>query len=138
MIEITIPGEPIAKKRPRFARRGKFVTTYNDQETEEGKFIAQVLHQIQGHKILDAPLSVDLFFFRSRPKAHYGTGRNAGKLKASAPKWPTAKPDVDNYIKFTLDCLNEILWRDDALVVTTKAIKAYAETPKTIIQVRAA
>jgi Holliday junction resolvase RusA-like endonuclease len=31
---ITIPGKPIAKKRPRFARRGKFVTTYNDQQTE--------------------------------------------------------------------------------------------------------
>jgi Holliday junction resolvase RusA-like endonuclease len=138
MIEIIIPGEPIAKHRPKFTTRGKFPRAYNDQETEEGKFIAQVLHQIDGLKIFDKPLTVDLYFFRSRPKSHYGTGRNANKIKPSAPTWPTTKPDVDNYIKFTLDCLNDILWKDDALVVRTNAVKSYAEDPRTIIQVREA
>jgi phage terminase large subunit GpA-like protein len=38
MINITIPGPPIAKKRPKFARRGKFVTTYNPQDSEEGRW----------------------------------------------------------------------------------------------------
>lgn len=137
MIELIIPGEPIAKKRPRFAKRGKFVQTYNDQETEEGKFITQVLHQIDGNKPLDCPLHIEFFFYRSRPKGHYGTGKNAEKLKPSAPEWPTSKPDVDNYEKFALDCMNDIVFRDDSQVVSMKSIKAYAREPKTIIQVMA-
>ena len=135
VLEIIIPGEPIAKKRPRFARRGKFVTTYNDQQTEEGKFISQVLHQINGHTPFTGPLTVNIFCYRSRPKSHYGTGRNAKKIKPSAPKWPITKPDKDNYEKFILDCLNEIVFKDDAQVCDGRTIKAYAEQPKTIIQI---
>jgi hypothetical protein len=41
-ITMTIPGIPIAKKRPRFMRRGKFVQTYNCQESEEGRFMWQM------------------------------------------------------------------------------------------------
>lgn len=136
MIEIIVPGEPIAKKRPRFARRGKFTVTYNDQETEEGKFIAQVLYQIGDHQPLSGPLSAKFFFYRSRPKGHYGTGRNSGKLKPSAPAWPTTKPDKDNYEKFVLDCMNQIVFKDDSQVVDSRSIKAYAEEPKTIIQIQ--
>jgi len=134
MIKITVPGEPIAKARPRFARRGKFVQTYNTQETEEGKFIAQVLAQANGQK-LDGPLSLELCCYRGRPKAHYGTGKNAGQVKASAPTLPTSKPDLDNYIKFVLDCLNEILFKDDAQIVRISSAKAYGESPRTEIMI---
>jgi hypothetical protein len=45
MITIEIPGKPIAKKRPRFARIGKFVQTYSDQKTEEGRFLWELRRQ---------------------------------------------------------------------------------------------
>jgi len=135
MISLNIPGNPIAKKRPRFARRGKFVTTYNDQETEEGKFIAQVLDQIKGHKVFTGPLSVEMAFYKSRPICHYGTGKNSERLKYSAPKWVITKPDIDNYEKFVFDCLNGIAWQDDSQVVSVNSIKAYSETPMTIIRI---
>lgn len=136
MIELTIPGKPIAKARPKFARRGKFTTTYNAQETEEGMFISQVLHQIgSGFNPIEGPLRVDMSFFMGRPKAHYGTGRNADKIKDSAPKWPTKKPDLDNCEKFVLDCLNAIVFHDDAQVIQTTAIKEYAQHPKTVIKI---
>lgn len=134
-IKLVIPGEPIAKKRPRFARRGKFVTTYNDQQTEEGKFIAQVLAQINGESPLSGPLMLKLSCYKSRPKGHYGTGRNAGKIKKSAPHFPTTKPDLDNYVKFVLDCLNEIVFRDDALVVEEVSCKRYSRKPRTEIEI---
>jgi len=135
MLKIKIPGEPIAKKRPRFARRGKFVTTYNDQQTEEGKFIQQALFQIGKKEPLREPILIDMDFYKSRPKSHYGTGRNAGKIKKSSPRWPITKPDIDNYIKFVLDCLNGVAWTDDSLVVLTKAGKFYSEKPRTEISI---
>lgn len=132
MIQLSIPGEPIGKKRPRFARRGKTTVAYNDQQTEDGKFIAQVLAQANG-KTIDGPIGMTMIATKSRPKSHYGTGRNSGKLKPSAPAYPTSKPDLDNCIKFVLDCFNEILFKDDAQVVSIKAIKRYGQNPKTDI-----
>ena len=125
-IQLQIPGEPISKMRPRFVRRGKFVTTYNAQETEEGKFIAQVLFQIGKHEILQGPLYVELGFFVGRPRGHYGTGKNEGLLKASAPQHCLNVKDIDNYVKFVLDCLNEVVWKDDRQVIQISAGKWYA------------
>ena len=135
-LEIIVVGKPIAKARPRFAKRGRFVQTYNAQETEEGMFISHVLHQIGADfNPIEGPLCVDMEFFMCRPKSHYGTGRNADKIKNSAPKWPTKKPDLDNCEKFVLDCLNAIVFHDDAQVVKTTAIKEYARHPKTVIKI---
>jgi len=55
MITIEIPRKPIAKKRPRFARIGKFVQTYSDQETEEGRFLWELRRQWK-----QAPMEIPL------------------------------------------------------------------------------
>ena len=122
-LEFTIQGAPIAKKRPRFYSRktksGKnFVGTYNAQGTEEGKFIQQVLVSLPGgFKPYQGAIAISLIYFIGRPKAHYGTGRNKDVLKASAPKYPTKIPDIDNYEKFVFDCLNEIVYQDDKQII---------------------
>ena len=137
MIEIIIPGKPIAKKRPRFARVGKGVRAYSDQGTEEGRFL--LFLQASGYQAMSGPLAVDLEFVLPRPKSHYGTGRNSGQLKwKMLDALPVSKPDVDNFTKFALDVCNGILWRDDAAVVRLSAFKRYGEKPMTIIQVRSA
>jgi Holliday junction resolvase RusA-like endonuclease len=59
-VEIRIPGKPIAKARPRFARRGKFVTTYSAQETEEGNFYMLAREQVK--QKMTGPLKVSIFF----------------------------------------------------------------------------
>ena len=132
MIEMCIPGEPISKARPKFARRGKFTQTYSTQETEEGKFIAQALQQLGG-KSLDGPLRFAMVCVKSRPKNHYGTGRNLGKVKVSSPVHPTTTPDTDNYVKFVLDCLNGVAYKDDAQIVEISAVKKFGKNPRTEI-----
>ena len=134
-MRLIIPGTPIAKKRPRFARRGKFVTTYNDQETEESKFLFHVMQQVK--EKLNGPVVVEVGFYFRRPKGHFGTGRNEGKLKASAPKYHTVKPDSDNLVKFAFDCLNEVAWKDDTQVVRHLAEKIYDDEPRTEIFIKA-
>ena len=133
-ITIVIHGKPIAKKRPRFARRGKYVATINDQETEEGKFFLEARHKYDGNPLQGA-LSLSVSFRMPRPKAHYGTGKNSSKLKLSAPRHHTKKPDLDNLVKFVKDCLNNLAWEDDCQVVRLEAEKVYDDTPKTIIQI---
>lgn len=71
---------------------------------------------------------VALRFYLPRPKGHYGTGRNAGTLKASAPKYPTPKPDIDKLTRSTLDALGEAgIYADDSQVARVNASKSYAD-----------
>ena len=59
MLSITVHGKPIAQARPRFVRRGKFVSTYNPQETEAGRFALSVMAQLpEGFKPLAGPLKL--------------------------------------------------------------------------------
>ena len=133
-MKITIPGKPISKARPRFARRGKFVVTYNSQETEEGRWLWEAKGQID--QCFEGPLWVSCHFYMVRPKGHYGTGKNAGKLKASAPQYHTVKRyDTDNLLKWVLDCLNGMAWKDDCQVVELYGIKQYSVNPRTEIKI---
>lgn len=135
-MKIIIPGPPIAKKRPRFARIGKGVRTYSDQETEEGKFVLFARQQITQR--FDGPLVMVCKFVMPRPKGHYGTGKNSGKLRPSAPVCHTTKPDTDNLIKFVWDCLNGEAWKDDTQIVGIEAKKFYADDgePRTEIEIK--
>jgi Holliday junction resolvase RusA-like endonuclease len=75
----------------------------------------------------DTPIVVDVAFYMPRPKGHYGTGRNAGQIKASAPAFPTVKPDVDKLARAVLDALKTAgIYRDDAQVVDMYPRKRYA------------
>ena len=72
------------------------------------------------------PLDVMFSFQMPRPKGHYGTGKNVGILKASAPKYHTSKPDTTKLIRSTEDALKGIAWRDDSQVAIQHGEKAYA------------
>jgi len=128
---ITINGRPIAKQRPRFARIGKGVHTYSAQAAEEGRWILEAQQQVK--KPLAGPLTLSLVFAMPRPKHHYGTGKNLGKLKDSAPLWHTGKPDLDNLAKFVKDCLNGVAWQDDSQVCRLVAQKVYSDKPQTVV-----
>ncbi len=76
---------------------------------------------------LDGPIDVTVHFYLPRPKGHYGTGRNTGKLKHSAPSHPATRPDVDKLVRSTLDALGDAyMFTDDSQVVNLVAGKRYA------------
>jgi crossover junction endodeoxyribonuclease RusA len=77
---------------------------------------------------LDGPLTVTICFYLTRPRSHYGTGRNAQLLKPSAPTFPATKPDLDKLIRATLDAIGEAaVWVDDSRVVALEVTKVYAD-----------
>ncbi|WP_164932297.1 MULTISPECIES: RusA family crossover junction endodeoxyribonuclease [unclassified Streptomyces] len=82
-----------------------------------------------GWKPLDEPVHLEVVFTLRRPKHHYGTGRNTGVLKASAPTHPTGKPDLDKLLRSTQDALKDAgVLRDDSVVTATTATKTFVFT----------
>jgi Holliday junction resolvase RusA-like endonuclease len=126
-LNIVIPGNPISKKRPRFARRGRFVQTYNPQESEEGKFVCLMQNQIN-HDPISAGTPIDL-----KLEFHMPFPASISKKKKESGLFHTKKPDLDNLIKFVKDCANGILWHDDSQVVRVEAVKCYRDNPATHI-----
>lgn len=78
----------------------------------------------------EGPVCVGIEFFLPRPKDHFGTGKNAGALRDSAPTVPAVKPDIDKLLRSTLDGMKSAgAYRDDAQVTRVTMSKAYAGGP---------
>lgn len=87
-------------------------------------------------KITDKPVRVSIRFEFTRPKGHFGSGRNTNAIKASRiTARPVGKPDLTNIVKRIEDALTGIVWRDDAQVVESWSIKLYGETDLIFITV---
>lgn len=74
------------------------------------------------------PASVRMSFVVPRPKAHYGTGRNAGIVKErSRELHPVTRGagDIDNICKATLDAAAPLTMHDDSQVIDLCAGKRY-------------
>lgn len=112
----TIPGPPIALKRPRL--NGKVLY---DSQVSEKHGCGIFLKLEHGNKPLyQGPLRITLTFFMKAPKR-------------STNKWHTNVPDLDNMIKFYLDVCNGVLYEDDKQVSNIIAIKTYDLEPRTEI-----
>lgn len=79
--------------------------------------------------LLEGPLILTITFFLSRPQNHYGTGRNAGKLKLSAPPYPMVTPDLTKLVRAVEDAITGIIWKDDKQVAEQHTRKRYADKP---------
>jgi Holliday junction resolvase RusA-like endonuclease len=86
--------------------------------------------QYKGNPI-EGPVELNVSFVLPRSKSHYGTGRNATKLKDSAPRHHIKTPDLDKLLRGLLDpltvkCGGNVLI-DDSQIVELKAVKRYAD-----------
>ena len=95
------------------------------------KLFAQQAAEEQGWEITDGPIWMSLHFVFTRPAGHFGTGRNSGKLKPSAPMWPTSRAigDRTNLLKSVEDALTGIVWHDDSQVVDGPIRVSYGPAP---------
>ena len=81
---------------------------------------------------LNEPVCIRVEFIFPRPQGHFGTGKNSGKLKPSAPIYATSHSlgDLDKLLRSTFDGLSVAaggtVIRDDSLIVETEATKRYA------------
>lgn len=106
---------------------------YDPKKVKDYKILVA---KIAGDKYTSEPLKgdliVDLTFARPIQKSITKSER---LKRISNEHRPHMKPDVDNYIKSTLDGLNGVLWDDDAQIVDLNAHKVYDVIPHLDIRV---
>lgn len=112
MIQIIIPGEPVAQGRPRFAKGH----AYDPQKSRDYKSYVGMMaaNQMRNNPPIAEPVRMTIKVYRPIPKSFSKkkhTEAEVGDLR------PTTKPDLDNYIKGIKDALKGIAWADDSQVV---------------------
>lgn len=134
MISFTIPGVPVAKGRPRFARRGAFVTTYSPEKTVSYENLVKIMasQSMQRNPPLESAVKVSVCLFIS-PPASWSKKKTDQALAHEI--YPTSKPDIDNVIKGIFDAMNGIVFVDDKQVVRLNVEKCYGVTPCATVMV---
>jgi Holliday junction resolvase RusA-like endonuclease len=128
MIKFVVYGEAVAQGRPRFARRGDFVQTYDPEKSRNYKSMVRLeALKVKPEKPLEGPLSLVLYIYKSIPKS-FSKKRYLDAVNGIIK--PTTKPDIDNVIKGIKDALKAVVWRDDSQIVRIMAIKKYDEVPR--------
>jgi len=135
MVNYIVYGEPVGKGRPRFARRGTFVSTYTPQKTKtyEDEIRMMATAAMGASEPLDTPVTVAIYIRVGIPASYSKQKRKdalSGVLK------PTKKPDLDNVAKCHLDAIQGIIIFDDKLVVNLHVTKVYAETAAVEVMVK--
>lgn len=134
MIAFTIPGQPVAKGRPKFARRGAHVVAYTPAKTASYENLVKMAAATAmcGLQPTGAPVALSVTLNLQIP-ASWSKKRRAAA--AAGTICATKKPDADNVLKGIKDGCNGIVWADDAQVVDIRLRKRYAETPGAIVEV---
>ena len=135
-VAFVIPGTPVGKGRPKFARRGNFVSTYTPEKTASYENLVKVKAQeaMGGIPLFEGAVAVGIHLFVT-PPASWSQKKQREALAGGI--FPTSKPDVDNVVKGIFDAMNEIVWKDDKQAVDVVVSKRYCSTARAVVEVRA-
>ena len=129
VINIVIYGNPVPQGRPKFARRGNFVTAYDPQRSRNYKQwlrlnIIDKLKKVEGWKPYESAILVDIVFYMGIPTSW---GKKKRTEAAQGLVRPTSKKsgDLDNLVKAVQDAGNGLLWVDDSIITDLRARKRY-------------
>lgn len=131
MIEIVLPGEPIAQIRMRVSSINGMSRVY-DPRAKQKKAIKEILAAKYTQEKIEHPYVSFVFHCKipsSTPKK-IATFYRENLIKNEK------KPDVDNYVKLYLDCMDQIFFDGDQKVMIGPCLKLYSHDPKTCIYIK--
>lgn len=142
-IEIDVPGVPAPQGSKRYVGNGRMVESSKSLPTWRHDVQEAAKNAVGGvvPPFFDGPVIVHVYFVFARPRSHYGTGRNASVLKASAPEHGPVtrnRADVDKLARAVLDAITHVVFADDSQVIRLLAAKSWADptiAPGAYIQV---
>ena len=108
---VIINQRPKVKARPRWTKKGHGFTPKTTMEAED--YVKQAWEEQVG-KTLDCPVEISL---------RYSPTETVLTVLESPHDAKTLRGDLDNYVKLTMDALNEVAWVDDKQVVRIAAVK---------------
>ncbi len=127
---IELPGEPVPKGRPRFAK-GHVYTPARTAAYERA--LGWAAKAVMGNrKPLEGPLRLSVTAFMGIPQSWPMT-RHLDALAGLIR--PVGKPDWDNFGKVASDAIQGIAYLDDSQIVTGTVSKLYAATPALRVEV---
>ena len=121
-IDFYVHGSPLPLKRHRLTRRGRVY----DPSADDKRVWMETALAFCPVEPLTGAIEVELEFIMPRPKSHFGTGRNDGRLKPSVPTHHLHTPDLDNLVKFVLDAMNGKFYVDDAQIISIACKKTFS------------
>lgn len=121
MITFIVPGQPVAKGRPKFARLGAGVVAYTPEKTASYESLVKLAASaaMAGAPPSAKPIEITVWLQLQVPASWSQKRRDralSGAIRA------TKKPDADNVLKGIKDGCNGIVWRDDAQVVVNEVM----------------
>lgn len=124
-ISFHVPGTPAPQGSKSYLGHGRMVESSKRVKPWRTDVRAEAMRHFE--RPLHGPIRLDLTFLFPRPASHLGTGRNAGRLKPSAPPEHTRKPDADKLARAILDALTGVVYVDDSQVIVLVTYKRWAE-----------
>lgn len=135
-MKMTLKIVPKPQSRPRFARRGKFTTTYEDKDMKAWRNQCQLLvaGAYRGQPMLEGPLWAWVRFYIEPPQYVVKPKKNRERLLAE--KIPVGKkPDLDNYEKALYDSMSGIVYKDDGQIAMHQVGKFYSLNPRIEVEI---
>ena len=113
---------------------------YNPIKAKLTRAREELKEQMPGQELLfpkGRPVQIRVLFQFQRPLSHF-VGRNRqNPLRDDAPTYHTAKPDLDNCMKFLGDVMSGLVYADDKQTVLVTMRKAFVIGPSlTEVRVR--
>lgn len=125
-ITLVINDPPVAQPRPRITRWGNF----DPAKDKKNWARLQVVDSCPEHP-LECPIELNIIFNMDIPKT---TSKKKRVMMLSNELKHVKRPDLDNLLKFTLDTLNCLLYKDDSQIHKINVFKQYSEHANTVIE----
>lgn len=142
IITFFVPGIPATSGSKRAfvnPKTGKAIVA-PDNPAKQNTWMSDVKYYAEkafdGLPVKREPFMFVMTFIFTRPKGHYGTGRNEGKVKPSAPLRPTGRPDLTKLTRAAEDALAGVIWVNDSQVVGQTVCKQYGDRPGVAIAIK--
>ena len=123
---ITIPGDPVAQKRPRFSR--KLGRAFSVQHDVKDCMTWHFASQWGDRDPLDGPVELDMTFYI---KIAASTSKKKATALLGQPCLKHA--DTDNFIKLACDSAEGVLFKNDSQVWAITAKKIWSDDPRTVM-----
>ena len=141
-VYFTIHQKPVPMPRPSATVTRTGLRVYSGAKTKGGAFAieAKRLIRLTYHKAFpmfkdgdtardQVDLHVSITYRIRRPNDHYKSCNRSKAVKTSKLLARVTGGDLDNLVKYTLDCMNSLVYYDDKMITSLSTKKVWAEDP---------